>query len=935
MDAITLDAARTALSYIPSDEASTWIRMGFALVDEFGEAGRDVWMDWSSRAANFNESDARTRWKSLARQTSVGGGKPITIATLIYEAKRCGWKADPSSDYVKMTADEERRRAAERQAARAERQRAEEEDYAAAAVRADAIWAAAGPALDAHPYLVRKGVKAHGLRHTPVWSLEVIDASTGEIRQITVANALLVPKWARPGVLASLQAIFPSRRNALKKDKVYLQGGRSRGSYHVIGAIGPDTLHVVICEGYATGATIHEATGWPVMVAFDAGNLAAVAAMVRARMPKAVLVLAADNDQYPRDDGAVRNTGVDAATAAAKECGGILAVPQFSDLKDRPTDFNDLAAAAGIEIVRAQIDLAINPPPPPAEQPPEPDADGTIPPPPPAPESMHVLGYDPSEYFRVLGYDHERYFFMSHESRQVVECTKGDFSDVGLLELAPLNWWEENFAGEKGMNKKMAANWLIRACRDVGIYDNSRMRGRGAWIDDGRIVFHHGEKMSVDGHYMPFDGFRSRYVYEMDRPLPEPADEMLTADEGEWLLDLAAMFRWTKEGSAALLAGWVALAPVCGALRWRPHIWCHGGAGSGKSTVLNEYVHQLLGGVDLFAQGSSSEAGIRQRLKADARPVLFDESESNEENDARRIQNVLSLIRQASTESQAVTLKGTAGGDAMEFHIRSMFCLASIQTAIKNQADIERLAVLSLRPKREEKNAAETWEKMQERLHQLKRDKTYSARLFRRALNLLPVTLKSISVFSNAFAQRCGSVRDGDQYGTLLAGTWSLISDRVPTQEEAFELIDRYDWSEHREAHDVDDSERALGYLLESRVRVPGGVEVTVYELIREAAGKGDGSVQIGAAHADAMLQRFGMRLTEDNRHVLLSNNSRTLKDLLADTPFAADIRGMLLRLVGVTRYSATVRFNGLSSRCIAIPLRHVLGSDDAPARVE
>ncbi len=98
--------------------------------------------------------------------------------------------------------------------------------------------------------------------------------------------------------------------------------------------------------------------------------------------------------------------------------------------------------------------------------------------------------------------------------------------------------------------------------------------------------------------------------------------------------------------------------------------------------MLNGFVHHLLGRLDLFAQGNSTEAGIRQTLNADARPVLFDESESNEENDARRIQAVLSLIRQSSTESEAQTFKGSASGEAMAFHIRSMFCLASIQVAL-------------------------------------------------------------------------------------------------------------------------------------------------------------------------------------------------------------------------------------------------------------
>lgn len=948
MEALSLDAAAEALSLIPSEDAKTWIRLAKSLHDEYGDAAQDVWIDWSSKASNYcGEKECRLRWKSIGRM--AGGAKPVTIATLVYEAKQRGWKPK-ARHQVNRSPEEAARLAAEREARREAARRAEEEAAARAAARATEMWASAKPAPLDHPYLVRKSISGEGLRFVPEWVIESDPDENGEVRRYTHKDALLVPIWASPCKLSSLQAIFPSRcigSGDRARDKDYLKNGRKHGCYCVIGGIDADTTNVIVCEGYATGSSLYQATGWPVMVAFDSSNLTAVSAMVRARMPRAAIILAADNDAFtkPRPDGTPYNPGIESATAAAKGCDGVLAIPQFADVSTKPTDFNDLHLLSGLEIVKAQIDVALAPPPPsepppwdgepaaPGEQPAPPDPEAPLPEPPPAPpvSSCMTLGHDHSEWFRILGFDHETYYFMSHESRQVVTCTKGDFSDTGLLELAPLEWWETEFPGEKGFNRKMAANWLIRACRDAGIYDPTRVRGRGAWVDAGRVVYHHGEKLSVDGQYVRFDQLTSRYVYEMARPLPEPAEDMLGGDEGEWLIDLAEMFRWSKPGSAALLAGWVALAPVCGALKWRPHIWITGGSGTGKSTILKEYVNFLTGGLELFAQGASSEAGIRQALKADALPVLFDESESTEENDAKRIQTILAMIRQASSDSPAKTYKGSAGGEAMSFHIRSSFALASIQVALKNAADINRISVLNLRPAREETDAANTWRTIQEKLHVMRKDPTMPARLFRRALNLLPVTLKSIDVFAHRFALKFGSVRDGDQYGTLLAGAWSLLSDRVPTEAEADELIDRYDWSEHREDLDLDDSVRALAALLEARVRLQGGIEVTVNELIREGAGKRNDGVQIGAVAADAMLQRYGMRLTADNQHLLVSNNSRAIKDeLLAGTQFAADPRGMFLRLPGADRYPKPIRFNGLQTRCISVPIKSLLSDEEA-----
>lgn len=534
-------------------------------------------------------------------------------------------------------------------------------------------------------------------------------------------------------------------------------------------------------------------------------------------------------------------------------------------------------------------------------------------------------------YFRVLGYDHDRYFILAYEKCQIMVYTKGDFSESGLIELAPLDWWETHFPGKQGIDKRAAMNWLVRKANSRGVYDMERIRGRGAWTDKGRSVFHHGNYLSVDGHYTEISDLDSHFVYEMSKALPEISETELDDAEGMDLLELAGEFSWAKPASAALMAGWVALAPLGGAVTWRPHIWITGGAGSGKTTVLGKYVNFLMNGIRLFAQGNSSEAGIRQKLKCDALPVLFDESESNSEKDGMRIQSVLSMVRQASTESQAETFKGTAGGDAMSFHIRSMFCLASIQVGIKFQADIERMTVLSLRSARDDPDALDTWNRIKDALHVLNRDESLPGRLVRRSLNLLPITLKNIAVFAEAAAMRFGSQRDGDQYGTLLAGAWSLISRELVTIEAAAAMIDSYDWSEHRENNETDEGDRALAALMGALIRVQGGAELTVNELVRTASGCDVDGVTMSNSNAEAVLQRHGMR-TEGKR-LVLSNTSNELKRLMAGTPFEADLRGVLLRVRGADRYgNKSVKFSGVPSKAISIPLDELLTDDMPPS---
>ena len=143
-------------------------------------------------------------------------------------------------------------------------------------------------------------------------------------------------------MLHSLQTITPDGDKRFK--------GRMKGCYH---AIGKPTGFVVVCEGYATGASIHQATGYAVAVAFTAGNLLAVTmAVARAlhcKYPDLGVLVAADDDH--RTDG---NPGLNAARNAALAVGGLVVAPQFpADRPPQATDFNDLHQLTGLGAVKA------------------------------------------------------------------------------------------------------------------------------------------------------------------------------------------------------------------------------------------------------------------------------------------------------------------------------------------------------------------------------------------------------------------------------------------------------------------------------------------------------------------------------------------------------------------------------------------------------
>lgn len=933
-----IERVRTALSFLDYNNEDVWVKAAMGIKSELGDAGFDIWDEWGSQYDRYKASSARSRWKSIK-----AGGR-VTIGSLFYDAKAAGWKDDKK--HVKPSAEElERRRAAAAQR-QTEAEAQEAIARAAAAQHANFMWDNALPVEgNAHPYLKRKGVNSHGLR-VGVW--EKINHDDGTVNVIS-DQALLVPIRDTKKQIHSLQAIFPGKLMG-GRDKDFVTDGAKSGLFYSFGKpvavmVGGVEKHVIMVgEGYATLASAHECTGHAAIVAFDAGNLPKVCRVLRERFPDAVLLVLADNDRNTEG-----NPGVRKARQAAEESGALVVIPQFDDAdpaQAQATDFNDLHLLCGADAVREAIAAALNPPVAAVEDvapwedipdaayggesaaepvaakpvakemsPPDDDDDDGIP--------------EKNGYFTILGYNRDIYYLFQHGKRQITEIKKGDMGTVGLIALAPLNWWEMNFPGngtKAAIDTNAAAEFIIRTSERRGIFDTEKIRGRGAWLDEGRVVYHHGSHLTVAGEPVDVTKIESRYVYELDKSMQMPADEMLSNADGKRLLDVMKMFRWSVDGSALLFAGWVALAPVCGAIPWRPHVWMTGGAGSGKSS-LAKFGHALLKGTDVFAQGNSSEAGIRQRLRADARPVIMDESESNEEGDAKRVQSILGLIRQASTESDAETLKGTTDGSGMTYHIRSMFCLASIQVALKHKADIDRLTVLTLKsgdPRNPEPE--DQWPKMKEAIYQMtERDQDFRARLLRRCIDLLPTTLQNIEVFSRVGAEHFGSQRDGDQYGALLAGAWSLVSTGVATAEQARAMFRAHNWQDLRDNSDIDESQRALSSLMGAKIRVKGGIEVTVYELVKSASGFDTGIVEISDVTADAILQRHGMRVI--GGMLVMSNTSKEVKKLMEGTTFEADWRGMLLRVEGADKNNnESIRFSGVQTKCIRIPLAPVVG---------
>lgn len=525
--------------------------------------------------------------------------------------------------------------------------------------------------------------------------------------------------------------------------------------------------------------------------------------------------------------------------------------------------------------------------------------------------------------FQILGYNHGSYFYLPTGSLQVVELRAEHHTKLKLLSLAPLYYWERKYMGREGVRWDMAANALIRLSEAAGVYDTARVRGRGAWWDEEPLV-HMGDQLVVNGRATPIAAARrTRYIYEAAAPMPISLDNPLTPDEAYNLLTLSDLISWERPISSRFLAGWIVLAPICGALTWRPHIWLTGPAGSGKTWVMDHIIRPAVGEVGLAVQSETTEAGLRQTLGHDARPIIFDEAEGENERAQVRIQNILALARQASSETGAIIIKGTTGGIAKTYRIRSCFAFSSIGVGVNAHADATRVAVLSMLSSAVVPDAAAKFARLEKAVASTITEQ-FVSRLRARSISLIPQIRANARTFATAAAAVIGSQRAGDQVGALLSGAYSLFSDDIITPTDALTWVEKQDWTEQKGVQEAADELLCLNRILEHVVRVQTKSytgERSIAELIAIAAMKKDDPLTL--ADAQDYLGRVGIRVTREEVGdcFLVSNSHAGIGAILQGSPWVKGWPRLLRRIAGAQAIESPIRFAGIRSRAVAVPL--------------
>lgn len=675
-------------------------------------------------------------------------------------------------------------------------------------------------------------------------------------------NALMVPMRGANGKLYGIQRIYSNGT------KLFLSGQRKDETFHAI----PDSVDpcketvLVLCEGFATGASIHECTKRTVIVCFDAGNLVKVAKALSIENPEATFVIAGDDDRLNEI-----NTGAEAAEKARIISGGTVCLPSFPFGEVEATDFNDLHHLCGKQAVFDQIEKAV---------------------------SSHR-----PQYIRCLGVDKDGHFLTSSENKRVL-CIKS-MDTMNLLRLMGIGYWERRYPGKKGnVDWMLAASDLMSKCRIAGQYGSSQTRGRGVWLDEKRLVVNLGNKLWIQGREVDLHGIKTQFNYVADEIMDPISENPLSVEELAPWREAVGLLRVRDSWARMFLLGWPVQALLGGAAKWRTHMHLTGESGAGKSTILDDLIWPLAQPMGLKFGGGVTEAGIRNRIGSGAIVGVVDEMESRNRDAKARIELVLDYIRQSSSGGRVV--KGAANGGFIEYSAYSSFVLASVEDIIQKDTDATRFIQVHFLKRSED---PDQWKKLCHKIDGLKSG-NFGDRFLARCINSFKSFQASQEIFFRLIAREQGE-RIAQLYSGVLAGYQVVISDEVVTEEEASALISQINRADEKSTSQEKDWTEMLDDLMSARATsqgLDGRLEtVSVSELVY--------AEKVAMGSANQRLERFGMKYIRKHsgkEGLFVARRHTELSRLLKDNDLTQSLSTILLRAPEAERDTQSVAHRNL-----------------------
>ncbi|WP_337186595.1 hypothetical protein [Phenylobacterium sp.] len=380
-------------------------------------------------------------------------------------------------------------------------------------------------------------------------------------------------------------------------------------------------------------------------------------------------------------------------------------------------------------------------------------------------------------------------------ARQVGPMLRADIFACAAGQAFLANWRDK----EGKFQREQAAVWFVRNCRKAGLWDSSRpLRELGVWPGDEaadlgpHLVLHLGDRIwrvpqkGKAEDLSIFEALRVRRgpLYRLRPPAPRPKKACGSVD-GQWVRDW--LDRWAfepigREGltGADVVAGWLMASLLGGFAPFRGHLLVHALQGSGK-TELMLFVQALLSGLGVEVIDSFSEAGLKNELAGNARPVLIDEAESGADprGAAGVVEKALELLRRMATGDGGRRKQGDVGGGTVTQTAVGAAMVAGIAPPRLGPADASRFVEIRLLPLRGRATTRADLDAAKSKARAL------APALLGRALKGAWRYRADLDAVTAALSQSGETPRSADLLAMMIAGRRLLLFDAPLTEDEA------------------------------------------------------------------------------------------------------------------------------------------------------
>lgn len=533
--------------------------------------------------------------------------------------------------------------------------------------------------------------------------------------------------------------------------------------------------------------------------------------------------------------------------------------------------------------------------------------------------------------YEALGVDSDHCVIYSKPLNKIVRLGPKQINDLMTLSMnLGVSYLDQfsNTGSSIDMNKhelNIVGLKIMDECHNKGAFDDVQIRGRGFWAgEDGTILVNSVNLTDLDGN--PYPRRNGNYIYEAAGG-NDYFHDTFAADEnvGRAIVDLFETFSFANASESALrMVGYLGTAYMPGILPWRPSVMMQGESGLGKSS-LGKTINLLLGPKrsNRFTASDTTVAGVVSSIGSHAIPLILDEWEASE-----RTSKILSYNRSAS--EGIVGVKGSSSGKSVSKSGRTSFLFGGINPPKMEDADANRLVVVKMQARKEKRNdrhflfADDFHLDTKEELVRL--GNGLCARMLRRADELI----------STAYRIKDMLVKDGfkdriaDTFAPIVAAAWIMLNDAKLEDAQMSEFVAKFNIEKTNESTSL---AQGMFATLMNAIITNGTDKTTLNYVIRKYVVSIIEENKKSTDYLENLMSIYGIRAVFDldkvNRaaselYLLVKNtsNDNLLRLAPEESRKSLDFDGVLMQQPGATRSKNAVRFSGIQSRAVRIPLQ-------------